>query len=292
MKVFSRWGAGLAALLGLSLLAGCQSNKMESAWSLIREQREQQFLMQQSEQEVAVNKRRSMLSMIRETQRQGRDFASLAYIESYRQHYGDSDDLLVLQADALRRTGQDAESEAVYRQLLTGKKAAQGWHGLGLLAGSTGNYASAVQSLERAAQLVPTNSQVLGDLGYARLRVGDTTGARVPLGKAAELDPNNTKGLSNMALLLIVEGNTEKAQELMDRAMLEPETRDQIYELAEEIRVQRLVGVPVNIVDTTTHVASISQDGGEPSQILARPDAVLPMLQPVMERMLNPPLMH
>lgn len=287
---------GLIAACAL-LLAGCQSNKMQSAWELIQQQQQEQALMRQadssSDQEHRSNEPKLMLALIRESQAQERYFASLAYIDSYRQRFGDSDELAALQAEALRRTGQKEESEAVYRKLLGGSQAALGWHGLGLLAGARGEFAQAAEYLDRAVKLAPTDAPMLGDLGYARLRAGDMAGARVPLGKAAELDPTNTKVLANMALLLVVEGNAVQAQQLMDRAQLGLETRSQIYQLANQMRLEAsMERTPAQAV--TGRVRNLERSAGdrEIAQVSGGRDVVMPMLQPVMERMINPPMVQ
>lgn len=315
MKRLSRHYRWPVVVLCAALMAGCQGNSMESAWGLIQQQQQEQALMRQAEDDAHGTRQptepKLMLALIRESQAQGRYFASLAYIDAYRQRFGASDELAALQADALRRTGQEEQSEAAYRKLLGGAQAAQGWHGLGLLAGVRGDYAQAAQDLARAVQLAPTNAQMLGDLGYARLRAGDRSGARVPLGKAAELDPANTKVLANMALLLVVEGHAVQAQQLMDRAGLGQEARSQIYQLAS------LVQVPVqpfaaNAPRAPAVVRNLSSQSGVPdaagasagpdpglassapgvTQVSSGRDVVMPMLQPMMDRMINPPMVQ
>ncbi|MCD0505570.1 tetratricopeptide repeat protein [Bordetella petrii] len=290
MKRLSPRRLRLAAVLGTMLLAGCQGNKMESAWALIQQQQQEQALMRQSEDSADTRQEPTepqlMLALIRENQVQGRYFASLAYIDAYRQRFGNSDQLDALQADALRRTGQEAQSEATYRKLLGGAQAAQGWHGLGLLAGARGDYAQAAQDLDRAVKLAPTDPQMLGDLGYARLRAGDSAGARVPLGMAAELDPGNTKILANMALLLLVEGNSLQAQHLMDRANLGQEARSQIFQMASQMQVR--AHVPAPMAGTGRSDGTVRQV----TQVSSGRDVVLPMLQPVMDRMINPPMVQ
>jgi len=284
MKRLPRRCRWLVAAIGAALLAGCQSNKMESAWELIQQQQKEQALMRQSEDATDASRQptepRLMLALIRESQVQGRYFASLAYIDAYRQRFGDSEELAALQADALRRTGQEEQSAAAYRKLLGGAQAAQGWHGLGLLAGASGEFAQAAQDLQQAARLAPTDAQILGDLGYARLRAGDIAGARVPLGKAAELDPANAKVLANMALLLVVEGNALQAQQLMDRAKLGQEARSQIFQLASQMQMQWRPGEAGGAA------------AGPVRQVSSGRDVVMPMLQPVMDRMLNPPMVQ
>lgn len=301
MKRLLRCQGWLAALVGTALLAGCQGNSPESAWALIQKQQQEQAMLRQAEDGAEFDREPTepqlMLALIRESQAQGRYFASLAYIDAYRQRFGEDDQLASLQADALRRTGQEAQSEAAYRQLLGGAQAAQGWHGLGLLAGARGDYAQAAQDLQRAVQLAPTDAQMLGDLGYARLRAGDRAGARVPLGKAAELDPANTKVLANMALLLVVEGHAVQAQQLMDRAGLGQEARSQIYQLAGQMQAQARTVGPAQAA-APAHGGGVVRDltqapqRQETTQVSSGRDVVMPMLQPVMDRMINPPMVQ
>ena len=118
-----------------------------------------------------------MLSMIAEAQRQERYFASLAYIDAFQQQFGNDPRVGPMRAEALRQTGQTAASEQAYRALLGTPQAADGWHGLGLIAGARGQYAQAADDFSRAAKLAPTDPRILGDLGYARLRAGDPAGA-------------------------------------------------------------------------------------------------------------------
>ena len=54
----------------------------------------------------AVDTRGTYLDLIRRMQKQGAYYASLAHIDAFRQRHGDSPALRLLQADALRHTGQ------------------------------------------------------------------------------------------------------------------------------------------------------------------------------------------
>src|SRR5690606_19838287 len=145
---------------------------------------------------------------------------------------GNNVELSALRANALRMTDQTAQSEAAYQALLKTSEAATGWHGLGLLAASKGNFAQAADHLAKAAKLRPTNAEYLNDLGFARLQAGDINGARLPLGQAAELDPANNKVLANLALLLLVQGEPEQAHAVMDKARLSQQARDLVLQLA------------------------------------------------------------
>ena len=305
----------LAALaLAAPLLSGCQANRAESAWQLMQQQQQEQALMRQEEDDAdrrrAESRPQVALSLIRKSQDEGRYFASLAYLDAYRQAYGDSPEVAVLRADALRKTGQGAASEDAYRQLTAGPEAARAWHGLGLLAGARGDFDQAAAYLGRAARLRPTDPQVLGDLGYALLRAGSPQGARVPLGQAAELDPGNPRILGNLAVLLLAEGESDAAQQVMTRAGLSPEAREQVRQLAATIHAQaaapagpaaaRPVDEPVRAAGSPSTASAFA--GGAPYSSpayaggpVAADRLVMPVLQgqgPVMDRFGNPPVVQ
>lgn len=282
MENRSRWGLVVTVLMIGAGLAGCQTNKAESAWQLIQQQQQEQALMRQQEDE-AENKRRPkepelMLSLIVEAQRQDRYFASLAYINGFEQKFGNDPRVAVLRAEALRQTGQIALSEAAYRALTTTDQAAEGWHGLGLIAGGRGRFDQAADYLARAAGQSPMDARILGDLGYARLRAGDPAGARVPLGQAAELTPDSGKVLANLAVLLLVQGDAVRAQQVMERAQLSEEARGQVLRMAAEIRGQ-LAPAPGASSASATRVSSGEQ-------------VVLPRMGPVMEGLGNGPIVR
>lgn len=276
----ARCGLAASVLVIGAGLSGCQTNKTESAWQLIQQQQQEQALMRQKEDE-AENRRRPkepemMLSLIVEAQRQERYFASLAYIGGFEQKFGKDPRVAVLRAEALRQTGQAALSEQAYRALTATDQAAEGWHGLGLIAGARGQFDQAADYLGRAARLSPMDARILGDLGYARLRAGDPAGARVPLGQAAELTPESGKVLANLAVLLLVEGDALRAQQVMDRAQLGEQARGQVLQLAAQIRGQ---------------LAPVAAQAS-PTRVSAGEQAVLPMMSPLMEGLGNGPIVR
>ncbi|MFJ1157190.1 tetratricopeptide repeat protein, partial [Bordetella bronchiseptica] len=240
MKRSHRLGLALAAAAPLLLLGGCQTSNVDTAMQLMQQQQQEQALAQQredaDERKRLAAKPELALSLIREAQREGRYFASLAYLDAYRQNFGDSPQVAVMRADALRMTGQIAQSESAYRALTGTDQAAAAWHGLGLLAGGRGDFDQAADYLARATRLRPTDANMLNDLGYALLRAGDPRGARLPLGQAAELAPANAKVLGNLALLLLVEGDYAGARQVMDRAALSPQASQRVQELASQAR--------------------------------------------------------
>ena len=274
------------ALTGVMLagLTGCSMLNEDNAWRLAEQQQEQYALTQQHDAEEmrrnAAKKPELMLSMIREMQQQKRYFASLAYIDAYRQQFGEEGDVMALRADALRMTGQTADSEQAYRALLKSEYAARGWHGLGLLAGSAGDFALSEQHLSEAVRLAPTQANMLNDLAYARLRQGKLDQAKLPLGQAVELDPGNQTIISNLALMLLLQGDAVGADQVMAQAALEPVVRQQIQRLASEVRMGQTAMV--------RPVAKASTMPGAVASTSFTPNTMVPGQGRVTESFVNP----
>ncbi|WP_140413461.1 tetratricopeptide repeat protein [Pandoraea sp. PE-S2T-3] len=228
---------GLAALC-VVMVAGCASKGggygAPSAAALMRAQQDDEVRAKTA----APDTKELYLSMIREMQERGAYFASLAHIEQFRIQYGNSPDVDILRADALRETGQPDAAEATYRTLLASPVAAAAWHGLGLVAAQRKDYAGATQALREAVSRAPTEPFYLSDLGFAQLCNGDAAGARVPLAQAAELKPDSRKVLSNLAVYLLVTGERTRADQMMTQAKMPPATREAIDKLATDIRTQ------------------------------------------------------
>lgn len=249
--------------LVLTLLAGCGTSA-DTARQVLREQAQEQALARaQSEEETRkrVSRPEVELALIRKAQEDGRYFASLAYLEAYRQQYGDTPESAALRAEAQRRTGQDEASAQTYRALLDGPQAAVAWHGLGLLAGARGDYAQAADDLGKAVRMRPVDAEYLGDWGYALLRSGNTKASRVPLGQAAELAPDNQRILGNLAMLLLVEGNAASAEQVMARSHLSAQARKQVLQLAEQTRAGT-AAVPAGPVAVAPAVSAVPAQSG------------------------------
>jgi len=182
--------------------------------------------------------RNAYLELIERMQQQGAWYASLAHVDAFRQRYGDSPALRLLQADALRQTGQIDAAIALYRGLDSGAQAAAAAHGLGLIAAGRDQDEASEQALAKATQLQPLNTDYLGDLGYARLRAGRYEQAREPLAKALELSPGNAKATANLALWAVLRGDAATAERLAQQANLGADTRRSIEQQAQQIRAR------------------------------------------------------
>ncbi len=182
------------------------------------------------------NDRGMYLDLIRKMQEQGAWYASLAHVEAHRQKYPDSPGLRLLEAHALRETGQYARAGAIYDGLTGGSGGAAAWHGLGLIAAKRGDDTAASDAFSRATRLDPLHEGYLGDLGFSLLRSGRVAAARVPLAKAAELAPGSPKAVANLALWALLADQPTQAESIMRRADLPPDSRAEVYRLAAELR--------------------------------------------------------
>ncbi|MGH8054126.1 MAG: Flp pilus assembly protein TadD [Stenotrophomonas sp.] len=245
----------LSLLLVPVLLVGCGKNR--AAYKVPP--------VEPSLVETPQNDRGMYLDLIRKMQQQGAYFASLAHIDAFRQRFGDSPELRILQADGLRETGERAVAAQQYRSLTKGPQAAPAWHGLGLIAATDNDHSGAQLALQNAVQIDPLNVAYLGDLGFALLQSGELELARVPLAKAAELAPGNVRAVSNLALWALLNGQPEMADAMIQRANLPQATRQEILRLASTLRR------PVAIhTDTHTTPASLAAQQA-PSTTSLRP---------------------
>ncbi|QEI05648.1 pilus assembly protein [Pigmentiphaga aceris] len=183
-------------------------------------------------------------SLIERMQAQGLFFASLAHIAQFENQFGISPESILLRARAQRETGQLDQSAEAYRGLLDTPLAAPAWHGLGLIAGARSDYAGAAKALAEAARRAPTDPMVLNDYGYALLRAGQLSAARLPFAQAAELDAGNTKIIANLAVYLRVNGEIGRADAVMERGALPPATRAAVLRLSERIRADIVAHKP------------------------------------------------
>lgn len=229
-----------------ALLAGCGGNR--AAYK--------QPPVEPALVEAAQDDRGMYLGLLKQMQLQGAYYASLAHIDAFRQRFGDSPELRILQANALRETGDDASAAGIYRSLIKGTQAAPAWHGLGLIAAATQDHTAAQLALDNAVRADPLNVAYLGDLGFALLQAGHVEQARAPLAKAAELGPDNIRAISNLALWALLSGQTTTAESMMQRANLPPSTRNEIYRLAQTLRQPVAATAPAATTATTASNAT------------------------------------
>jgi len=230
-------GARLLGFAGLLMLAGCGSTGPGSyAGAGARAQADRAAADAALEAAGGEPQTPALhLRLIEQMQRDGLWFASLAHLDALERDTPATATTLRLRADALRRTGQIAESRQQYLRLLETPLAGPAYHGLGLLAGAEGDFAQAIEMLAQARQRDPTDVVVLSDLGYALLRAGRAAQARVPLMQASQLQPEQPQVQSNLALYLFAIRRGHEAEALMAARNLAPGTRHAIRQAAREL---------------------------------------------------------
>ncbi|WP_257884627.1 hypothetical protein [Variovorax sp. RO1] len=230
----------IAAHTGSCLMAlaivGCATPKDQYAASADAQQRMAAEAAADTKAGTSVDTKETYLKLVDQMQRENLWFASLAHIDALEQRWGVSPESTRLRADALRQTGQAAQSETAYKRLMGTPLEGAGYRGLGLLAGGRGNYPEAVQLLKQAQRRAPTDALLLSDLGYAQLRAGSTEEARLPLMQALQLRPDSTQAQANLALYLELTNQQEQAAAMMDANRMSPAARSEIREAARQLR--------------------------------------------------------
>lgn len=203
-----------------------------AANTLAAQQQEAAQQLRDQQEKPNLDDRATYLGLIAQMQQRNLYYASLAHIDVFEQRWGSTPESSLLRADALRETGQTDAAQAKYSDLLNTPMAAQAYHGLGLLAGKAGNPDLAIQHLLKAEQLNPIDANVLNDLGYAWLLKRQIAQARIPLMKAAELDAQNPRVWNNLMLYLLLDGQANQAEALMNQRQIPQAARLKIQEQA------------------------------------------------------------
>lgn len=213
-------------------ITGCAGLKDQYAASTDAQQRLAAEMAADTKAGASVDTQATYLKLVEQMQKEDLWFASLAHIGALEQRWGVSPESTRLRAEALRQTGQAALAEAAYKHLLGTSMESAGYRGLGLLAGTRGNFTEAVQLLAQAQRRTPTDALLLSDLGYAHLRAGQIEEARLPLMQALQLRPDSTQAQANLALYLEVINQRDRATALMDANRMSETTRLAVREAA------------------------------------------------------------
>ena len=184
---------------------------------------------------------RLQTELINELMAQGQYYAALANIEDVERRNGASPSSSLLRAHCLRQTDSLAAAEATYRQLLSSPVAAQAHHGLGLILAKR-DLPTAVQHLQQAVRLQPTNGTARNDLGYAQMLTGALDEARLQFETARQLGPQDAKARNNLIVLLHVMGQAKQAAQLENEAALPTELRQRLRRQAAELTEALLAG--------------------------------------------------
>jgi Flp pilus assembly protein TadD len=240
---------GMLAIVvtGAAVLAitGCAGTKDQYAATTDAQQRMAAEMAADTKAGASVDTQATYLKLVDQMQKEDLWFASLAHIDALEQRWGVSPESTRTRAEALRQTGQAAPAEAAYRRLLGTSLESAGYRGLGLLAGTRGNYVEAVQLLAQAQRRTPTDALLLSDLGYAHLRAGQLEEARLPLMQALQLRPDSTQAQANLALYLEATNQRDQATALMDANRMSEATRQAVRDAALQMRMRGGSAAPI-----------------------------------------------
>ncbi|WP_040065687.1 tetratricopeptide repeat protein [Pseudomonas batumici] len=191
------------AIAATMMLAGCASNGLSS--------RPSSCASPSSDQQLSLNLADDMIN-------DGRLYASLANLEGLP---GDLVQVRLRKARILRLLGRN-DAEPLYQGLLGTCLAAEGEQGLGQLAAARNDNAAALDHLERAVRMAPTDEKIRNDLGVVYLNLRRPDDARFQFLTAMELKQSDSLAALNMVTLLIYQDNWKQAAQLASRANLSP----------------------------------------------------------------------
>lgn len=235
-RAIGRGVAGVACSAGLLMLVACGAGKNFYAGADARADRAAAEAAGAPAPNATLETQATYIKLVEQMQSDGLWFASIAHLDALERRWGVVPATIRLRADALRHTGQTDESRRQYELLIGTPMEAAALHGLGLIAGSEGSYPLAVQLLEKARHLTPTDGLLLSDVGYANMRAGWLANARVPVMQAAQLLPTDPQVRVNLALYLVASQQDAQAEALMTAAAFSPATRNAIRQSALELR--------------------------------------------------------
>jgi len=154
---------------------------------------------------------RTQLEMIAKVLAEGKAYAALAFLDAAKL---DLPVARLYRAHALRQTAQFEQAGELYQQLVSSCVGGLAYQGLGLLAEMQEQHETAIGFLKVASRMMPVDSKVRGDYGYALMMYGDHQAALSELLTAIELDGNNRLAIHNLIMLMYKTGQDERATQL------------------------------------------------------------------------------
>ncbi|WLH91063.1 tetratricopeptide repeat protein [Pseudomonas sp. FP453] len=212
----------LIAACSVLLISGC-ANMGQTPWSGFAGA--SSCSKPSSDQELSLN-------LADEMANDGKLHASLANLQNMTDNLPQ---VRLRKAKVYRLLGR-SEAEPMYRSLLGTCMAAEGEHGLGQLAVARGDNGQALEHLQRAARLSPTDEKIRNDLGVVYLNQLRMEDARFEFLTAMELNQSNSLAAVNMVTLLIYQNNWKQASQFVSRFNLSPEQFNQAQARAEQLK--------------------------------------------------------
>lgn len=153
----------------------------------------------------------TQLEMIGRVVEENRPYAALAFLDASRLETPKAD---LLRASSLRQTNQLEAAAALYRKLIDSCVSGFAYQGLGLIYNQRGQNEAAAKSLALAAKLIPVDSTIRADYGYALAVLGQHDAALKEYLTAIELNNKNQRAINNLLLLMLQTGQQDKALQL------------------------------------------------------------------------------
>ena len=153
-------------------------------------------------------------------------YAALAHIEAQVQVSGRTPQIRLYEAEARRKLGQNAEAQAIYRELLKSRDyVPDAYHGLGLISARS-DLKLAVWQLQQAVQRRPADAEMRNDLGYALMLARRYPESLTALATAVELEAGkpDSKARNNLVLLMLVTGDEPAVARIARETGMSPET--------------------------------------------------------------------
>jgi Flp pilus assembly protein TadD len=235
----------LIAGMSLLLLGGCATNG-QTPWAALTATGT--CPKPGADQELSLN-------LADEMANDGKLHASLANLQSLPANLPQ---VRLRQAKAYRLLGR-SEAEPLYRSLLGTCMAAEGEHGLGQLASAGGDNGQAMEHLQRAARLAPTDEKIRNDLGVVYLNQLRLEDARFEFMTAMELKQSDTLAAINLVTLLIYQDNWTQAAQLVTQMGLSPE---QVTDA--QARAEKLKGSSAPIAKAKDQIATVVDAASNP----------------------------
>ncbi len=124
--------------------------------------------------------------------------------------------------------GDDAAAEKICREIVSELPTHVGAvHLLGVICGKTGRLREAIDTLQRAAQMEPSSSEILLHLSYAYSQAGGHERALAGFSKVREMNPSNIDAIAMIGSLSLDLGRfSEAADALMEAGDLRPRSAE------------------------------------------------------------------
>lgn len=153
----------------------------------------------------------TQLEMIGKIVQENRPYAALAFLDASHLASPKAD---LLRASSLRQIGKLDDAAVLYDKLRDTCMSGFAYQGLGLIYNQRGQNEEAAKSLAMAAGLIPIDSSIRADYGYALAVLGKNEAAIDEYRTAIELNTRNQRAINNLLLLMLQTGQHEEALRL------------------------------------------------------------------------------